>query len=159
MTHPHIASKRGKKLADQLQKNNQPLVIHVISASCGPMICTLDNMNSNWRDKYVRAVVFDSSPVPCDVHTAGAGIAFLLKRNNLKPYLSPLFYPYFFLSGMTDEYRTQHDRKMFGHLSVIPRNSGMLFLYGRNDPVMNYEYLQKFISDQKNLIQTGLLLK
>ena len=75
---------------------------------------------------------------------------FMLKKNNLKPFLSPLFHPYMYICGITDVWRKENDIKMFGNTSVIPRDANILFLHGRNDPVLNNEYVESFVQDIKS---------
>jgi hypothetical protein len=154
MTHPSVGMKHGKNLADQLLKINQPVVLHVISGSFLIMIWALESLNKDWRDEYVKAIVFDSAPVLRDVKCFGGWIAFMLKRDHLNPYLSHLLYPllssYFFsYAGNTDDRIKQDYLNTFGNTSVIPRYARILFLYGKNEPVLNYDYLQKFILDRK----------
>ena len=84
-----------------------------------------------------------------DRYTFGGWLAFALKRNYLKPYVSHLFHPYIYIAGITDDWRKQNHLKMFGTSSVIPRNARILFLYGKNDPVITYGYLAKFVLDTK----------
>ena len=106
-------------------------------------------MNKDWREKYVKAIVCDSCPPMSDVYAFGGWLAFALKRPYLKPYISPLFYPYMYVCGITEEWRHENALKMFGQSSVIPRNASILFLHGKNDPVLNKDYLMKFVSDIK----------
>lgn len=150
LTTPSVGEKRGKILADQVQSINQPVVIHVISGAFWTMIYTLEYMNKDWRDKHVKAIVFDSCPPMSDVHAFGGWMAFMLKKNNLKPFLSPLFHPYMYICGITDVWRKENDLKMFGNTSVIPRDANILFLHGRNDPVLNNEYVESFVQDIKS---------
>ena len=150
LTTPNIGEKRGKDLAKQMQKMNQPLVIHSISGAFWTMIYTLEYMNEDWRDEYVKAIVFDSCPPMSDVHAFGGWMAFMLKRNYLKPYMAPLFYPYMYICGITEEWRKENEKKMFGETSVIPRNANILFLHGKHDPVLNNDYLDRFVSDIRN---------
>jgi hypothetical protein len=154
ITHPSIGMMHGKHLADQLLKINQPVVLHVISGSFYIMIWALESLNKDWRDEYIKAIVFDSAPVLKDVHCLSGWMAFMLKRNHLKPYISHLFYPlissYIFLyAGNTDDRMKQDGLSTFGNTSVIPRYARILFLYGKNEPVLDYDYLQKFILDRK----------
>ena len=102
LTYPIIAVRRGKNLADQLQKINQPLAIHVISGSFWTMIYALEYMEKDWRDKYVRAIVLDSCPLMSNIYTFGGWLSFALKLNYLKPYVSHLFYPYICLLYTSD---------------------------------------------------------
>ena len=50
-------------------------------------------------------------------------------------------------AGITEDWRRENEKKMFGRTSVIPRNANILFLHGKYDPVLNNEYLEKFVSD------------
>ena len=150
LTTPSVGEKRGKLLADQIQSLNKPVVIHVISGAFWTMIYTLEYMNKDWRDKNVKAIVFDSCPPMSDVHAFGGWMAFMLKKNYLKPVLSPLFHPYMIVCGITDAWRKENAAKMFGQTSVIPRSANILFLHGRSDPVLNNEYLASFVQDIKS---------
>ena len=149
LTTPTVASTRAKTLAEKLQNINQPLVIHSISGSFWTMIYMFEYMDKDWREEKVKAIVFDSCPPMSDVYAFGGWMAFRIKRNFLKPYLSFPFYPYMYLCGITDKWRHQNHLKMFGKTSVIPRNASILFMHGRNDPVLNKDYLAKFIKDIK----------
>ena len=150
------AELRGKQLAAKLQTINQPLAIHVISGAFWTMIYTLEYMDKDWRDDHVKAIVFDSCPPMSDVDAFGGWMAFMLKRNYLKPYLSPIFHPYMYICGITEEWRQQNALKMFGETSVIPRNANVLFLHGKNDPVLHRDYMAKFVSDVKTHQSPGL---
>ena len=147
---PNICEKRGKNMAKQMQKRNQPLVIHSISAAFLTMIYTLEYMNKDWKDKYVKAIVFDSCPAMTDAHAFGGWMAFMIRRNYLKPYMAPLSYPYLYICGITEEFRKENEKKMFGETSVIPRNANILFLHGKHDPILNKDYLDLFVSDIRN---------
>ena len=150
LTTPSVGEKRGKMLADQIQSINQPVVIHVISGAFWTMIYTLQYMKKEWRDEYVKAIVFDSCPPMSNVHAFGGWMAFMLKKNYLKPILSPLFHPYMIICGITDAWRQENHLKMFGQTSVIPRNANILFLHGRKDPVLDNNYLESFVQDLKS---------
>ena len=132
LTTPKIIEKRGRLLAKQLEDINQPLVMHVISGSFWTAIDTLQYMNKDWKEQNVKAIVFDSCPPTSDVHAYGGWLAFVLKRNHLKPYLSPLFYPYIWITGVDKQWTNQFSLKIFGNTSVIPRQANVLFLYGKN---------------------------
>ena len=147
LSTPCVGERQGKNLAEKLDAIDQPLVIHVISGAFWTMIYTLEYMNKDWRDQNVKAIVFDSCPLMSYVHAFGGWMAFMLKRNYLKPYLSPLFHPYMSFAGITEDWRRENEKKMFGSTSLIPRNANILFLHGKCDPVLNHDYLEKFVSD------------
>ena len=149
LTTPLIGEKRAPKIAEQLQAINQPMVIHAISGSVWTMFYILQYMDKEWRDKNVKAIVFDSCPPKSDVYAFGGWLAFMLKRNYLRPYLAPLFHPYIWYAGITEEWREENHAKMFGPLSVIPRDANILFIHGKNDPVLDNGYVAEFIADVK----------
>ena len=62
LTTPSVFSKKAKLLAEKLQQMNQPLAIHIISGSFGMAIDMLGYMDKNWRERNVKALVFDSAP-------------------------------------------------------------------------------------------------
>ena len=147
MTRPRLVRERSREFAKMLEAINQPLVLHTISASSFTLFHTLKFMDKEWRDLNVKAIVFDSSPPKSDCHALGAGLAFLLKRNYLKPYLAPLWYPYtYWLPGFQD-WQRELDTYMFGASAVIPRNASMLFIRGKNDNTLDIDYLVDFIAD------------
>ena len=150
LTTRTVASKRGKDLAEKIQRINQPVVLHSISGAFWTMIYMLEYMDKGWRDEHIKAVVFDSCPPESDIYAFGGWLAFAMKRHYLKPYLSHLFYPYMFACGITDKWRQENHLKMFGENAVIPRNASILFVHGRDDPVLNLEYVNKFVSDIRN---------
>lgn len=149
LTTPEVASVRGKTLAKKLQNADKPIVIHTISASFWTVIYMLENMDKSWRDKRVKAIVFDSCPAESDIQAFGGWMSVRLEQTSLKPILSHFFHPFLSFCGITDDWRAQNHMKMFGENSVIPRNASILFIYGLNDPVLNRMYLKSFIDDVK----------
>ena len=147
LTTPDVASERGKALATKLQNANKPIAIHTISASFWTVMYMFENMDKDWREKNVKTIVFDSCPAMSDIDAFGGWMAIRLEQTDLKPFLSPLFQPYMSFCGITEEWRNQNHMKMFGESSVIPRNANILFIYGKDDPVINRIYLSKFIVD------------
>ena len=147
MTTPAVLWKRAKPLAEELQNKNQPVVVHCVSGSFWTMITMFELMDKDWREKYIKAIVFDSTPPYSDIYAFGGWLSFRLKRPHLKPYLSHLFYPYIYLCGITEDWRHENNLKMFGKSSVIPRGSHILFIHCKNDPVLNHDYLKKFMLD------------
>ena len=147
LTTPMVGEKRGRELAEKIQVMDQPVVIHAVSGAFWTMIYMLEYMDKSWRDQHVKAIVFDSCPPESNIYAFGGWMAFMLKRNYLKPYLCHIFHPYMFACGITDKWRQENDLKMFGEHAVIPRKANILFMHGRNDPVLNNEYVNKFVSD------------
>ena len=128
---------------------NQTLVIHTISGSFWTVLHMLQNMDQDWKDTHVKAIVFDSCPLTSDIYAFGGWLAFMLKRHKLKPYISPLFYPYIWYSGITEKKRQNWELLMLGNTSVIPRQADILFLCSENDPVMSFDYYKNFVQDVK----------
>ena len=106
MTRPSVLKEPGREFAEMLQAINQPLVFHTISGSVWALIYTSQFMDKKWREENVKAIVFDSSPPKSDCYAFGGWLAFLLKRNHMKPYLAHLFHPYIWYAGITEEWRT-----------------------------------------------------
>ena len=147
LTKASVVEARSKMFANQIQSVNKPVAMHAISAGFFTMICTLKAMDKDWRDKYVKSIVFDSCPLATDADGLGGSVAFLMKRHYLKPYLSRLFSPYLYLCGITEDRRKEFDLNIFGSTSVIPRSASILFIYDNNDPAINYDYLSRIITD------------
>jgi len=146
LTTPVVALARGKKLAKILQNANQPLVIHTVSASFWTVIYMLEHMQKEWREENVKAIVFDSCPAENDVYSLGGWFTF---NSYLKPYVSPLSDPYNYLSDVTEDWRYENHLKIFGKNSVIPKNANILFIHAEHDPILNKQYLAKFVEDIK----------
>ena len=146
---PDIIDSRAMKFASEIQSLDKPVAIHAISAGFFTMIRTLKAMDKDWRDRNVKSIVFDSCPTDTTADGFAGAISFLLKRDNLKPYIAKLVNPYLYLCGITEERRKEFDLDMFGATSVIPRTSCILFAYDRNDPVINYDYLNSVVVDLK----------
>jgi len=147
LTKPSIGETRCRMLAEDLQCIREPIVIHAISGSVWTAINILFYANKEWRDKYVKAIVFDSCPPKMDIYAFGGWFAFLLKKNYMKPYLAHLFHPYVWYAGITKEVKQRLAAKMFGPTSVIPRSANLLFIHGDSDPVLDNDYLAEFIAD------------
>ena len=144
LTTPVVSSARGKKLDQNLQTANQPLVVHTVSASFWTVIYMLEHMDKDWREENVKAIVFDSCPAMNDVYSVGGWLTF---NSYLKPYVSPLFDPYVYLKEVTEDWRYENHLKIFGKNSVIPKNANILFLHAEHDPILNKKYLSKFVDD------------
>lgn len=149
LTTPEVAAVRGKALAIKLQNDNQPIVIHTISASFWTVMYMLENFDKDWREEKIKAIVFDSCPAMSDIEAFGGWMAVRMEQTSLKPFLSPLFHPFLSFCGITDEWRIENHTKMFGENAVIPRNANILFIYSKDDPVLDKMYIQSFIQDIK----------
>ena len=63
---------------------------------------------------------------------------------------------FLFFGRLKAVFRGKNALKMFGETSVIPRNANVLFLHGKNDPVLHRDYMAKFVSDVKTHQSPGL---
>ena len=149
LTKASVVEARSEKFASKIQSMNKSVAMHAISAGFFTMICTLKAMDKDWRDKYVKSIVFDSCPLVTDADCLAGSFAFLLKRHYLKPYFARLLSPYVYIGGLTEDRRREFDYNVFGSTSVIPRSASILFLYDKYDPVINYDHLNKIIADMK----------
>ena len=147
LTTPEVASVRGKTLATKLQTANQPIVVHTISASFWTVIYMLEHLDKSWREDKVKAIVFDSCPAMSDLEAFEGWLSVRLEQTSLNSFLAPLFNPFLSFCGVTDDWRTENHKKMFGEDSVIPRNANILFIYGKDDPVLNRMYINSFVED------------
>jgi len=147
LTTPEVASARGKTLAKRLQTANQPIVVHTISASFWTVIYMLEHLDKSWREEKVKAIVFDSCPAMSDAEAFEGWLTVRLEQTSLNSFLAPLFNPFLSFCGVTDDWRKENHKKMFGEDSVIPRNANILFIYGKDDPVLNRMYINSFVED------------
>ena len=147
LTTPSGFQERGAALAVQLQERDQLTVIHSISGSFWTMVYMLDNLDPEWRDANIKAIVYDSCPPRSDVLAFGGWLSFALKCPWIKRYVAPLFHPYRWYAGITCEWEAENHAKMFGGSAVLPRSAHSLFMHGRNDPVLDVDYLETFIED------------
>eukprot|EP00946_MAST-07B_sp_MAST-7B-sp1_P002848 g2848.t1 len=148
LTTPVTAQRRGAEIAKEvLAQGDRPICLHAISGSVWTMIYMLDALPKEWRDRHVRAIFFDSCPPMSDTLAFGGFVEFFFKRKGLRELSAPLFQPYRALCGIDAEWEAANRRRMFGEEAVIPRGAHCLFMHGRNDPVLNPEYLTEFIED------------
>jgi hypothetical protein len=105
-------------------------------------------MDRDWRDERVKAIMFDSSPPKSDIHAFGGWLSFATKQPWAKQ-LSFMFYPYRMYQGINDKWEAENHARMFGAEAVIPRGAHCLVMRGRNDPVLDAEYVDDFIADLK----------
>ena len=147
LTTPEVASARGKTLALKLQAANVPIVVHTISASFWTVIYMLEHLDKSWKEENVKAIVFDSCPAMSDLEAFEGWLTVRLEQTSLNSFLAPLFQPFLSFCGVTDDWRKENHKKMFGEDSVIPRNANILVIYGKDDPVLNRMYISSFVED------------
>jgi hypothetical protein len=147
LTTPKEAETRGPTLAKELMRRDEPCVVHAISGSFWTMLYMFQNLDSEWKDKNIKAIVFDSCPPMSNKEAFAGWASFAMKQPNIRSLVAPLFIPYMAYCGITDEWRQENHLKMFGPNAVIPRGAHCLFMRGKNDPVLNPEYVSSFIAD------------
>ena len=157
LTTPRTSERRGRALAlEVLAQGDRPICLHAISGSVWTMIYMLEALPAAWRDRYVRAIFFDSCPPMSDTLAFGGFVEFFFKRKGLRELSAPFFQPYRALCGIDAEWEAANHRRMFGESAVIPRGAHCLFMHGRNDPVLNNDYIQKFIRDIRQHRESGV---
>ena len=107
----------------------------------------LDALDPAFRDERIKAIVYDSCPPMSDTLAFGGWLSFFLKRPWIKPYVAPLFQPYRSICGINDAWEAENRARMFGPDAVLPRGAHSLFMHGRNDPVLNHDYVKSFVED------------
>ena len=188
---PKVACDRGPELAARVQEADQPVVIHTVSGSFWTAIFVLAHLEPDWRERNVRAIMFDSCPPKSDVYAFGGWLSWLLQAKSglparlSKPLVSHLFHPVLPYFGIGAEWRGQNDAWMFGSETrgrdaralpprageslaecrtlaeaaesvasaepddetsgcVVPKGAACLFVRGRNDPVLEPQYIDAY---------------
>lgn len=163
LTTPSTAARRGYELAEKVVALDQHVVCHFISGSFWTGLYMLDSLDQvgghGWRDKNVKAICFDSCPPKSDTSAFGGFVAFRFKNPKLKQMTAPLFEPYRAICGINTTWEAENHAKMFGHSSVIPRGAHQLHIRGKNDPVLDSEYLQMFLNDCRANCIDGVSIK
>ena len=78
------------------------------------------HLEPTWREKNVKAIMFDSCPPKSDVHAFGGWLSWLLQAKTglpsrlSKPVVSHLFHPIRPYFGIGSTWTTQNDAWMFG---------------------------------------------
>lgn len=150
---PSVGWERGPRLAAQLQAVDAPCSLHLVSGSFWTGIFTLAHLDPGWRSENVKAVVFDSCPPKSDVYAFGGWLSWMVEAKTgldcrvAKPLLSQLFHPVRLAAGINAQWTAQNDKWCFGSgaapgdACVVPRSAACLFVRGRNDPVLEPEYV------------------
>ena len=119
------------------------------------MIYTFHHLDPAWKNERVKAIAFDSCPPKSDIYAFGGWLSFASKTPMIKPYFSWIFHPYRMYCGIHAEWEEENQNRMFGDTSVLPRGAHCLFMRGRNDPVLDEDYVTNFIEDVKLHAQPG----
>lgn len=122
---------------------NKPLAMHSISGSFWTLLYILEFMPPAWREEYVKTIVFDSSPPKSDVYAFGGWFCYAMKLNPKlwKPLVSQLFHPYRLYSGINSKWEAENANRM---KTCIPKSAHILFMHGRNDPVLDTQYISEY---------------
>ena len=122
----------------------EDIVIHSISGSFWMSLYLLDAMPADMHAR-VRALAFDSCPPRSDIYAFGGYASWALNKPHLKNYLAQLFRPVRWYQGIDDAWEEMNRRRMFEpDECVVPKNASVLFMHGRNDPVLDLDYVHDF---------------
>jgi alpha-beta hydrolase superfamily lysophospholipase len=146
LTTPTIAEARGAAIAANILENDGPIVMHAVSGSFWTALYTLEALPRDWRERNVRALVFDSCPPKSDALAFGGWAAFALRRPWLKPWIAPLFEPYRWLCGINEAWEAENARRMDprDERCVLPEGASVLVFHGTRDPVLDNAYVHAF---------------
>jgi hypothetical protein len=150
LTTPSTGEIRGRAIAEQIVGLNQETVCHFISGSFWTglyMFKHMDLINPGWKDKHVKGIVFDSCPPKSDTLAFGGFVAFRFNNPALQTLTAPLSEPYRMLCGINSQWEAENERRMFGEGALIPRGAHQLHIHGKTDPVLNPDYLKRFVRD------------
>ena len=94
---PKVAWQRGPALAAKLQAADKPTVVHFVSGSFWTGMFMLAHLEPSFREKRIRAIMFDSCPPKSDVYAFGGWLSWLIQAKTklpsrlTKPIVSQLF--------------------------------------------------------------------
>ena len=112
---PNIGWQRGPELAARVQEANVPTVIHTVSGSFWTAMFMLAHLDPAWREKNIKAIMFDSCPPKSDVYAFGGWLSWLLQAKAgvparlSKPVVSQLFHPVRPYFGIDEAWTAQND--------------------------------------------------
>jgi hypothetical protein len=151
---PTFAHTACPQLARDLEEMDKPLVVHAVSGSFWIMTYMLAHMTPEWRERRVRAIMFDSCPPKPDHAAFGGFFAWYLQvklgvpARLSKPVVSRLCQPFIGLlseGAIDQDWLAQNDRWMWDEQEcAIPRAAALLFIRGRNDTVLDAEHVDAF---------------
>ena len=146
-----LAGQRGLELAQRIQEADEDVVIHTVSGSFWTAIFTLAAMDPAWRERRVRAIMFDSCPPESNVYAFGGWLSWFLQAKTglpagvSKPIVSHLFHPIRPAFGIDATWTAANHSRMFDEEGcVVPKSAACLFVRGRNDPVLNSSYVDSY---------------
>ena len=64
LVSPAVAWRRGPELAARIEERDAPVVIHTVSGAFWTAMFVLAHLSPEWRERNVRAIMFDSNPKP-----------------------------------------------------------------------------------------------
>lgn len=126
---------------------DKPIAVHAVSGAFWTVMFVLAHTDKQWRKKNVRAIMFDSCPPKPDERAFAGWMAWFLRvklglpPRLTKPILAPCFLPVLPIAGINAEWNAQNDKWVRGDGCVIPRSTACLFVRGRNDPVLEAEFV------------------
>ena len=82
---PKVAWQRGPALAAKLQEADKPTVVHFVSGSFWTGMFMLAHLEPSFREKRIRAIMFDSCPPKCDVYAFGGWLSWLIQAKTKLP--------------------------------------------------------------------------
>eukprot|EP00051_Salpingoeca_urceolata_P032547 m.16255 g.16255 ORF g.16255 m.16255 type:complete len:368 (+) comp5196_c0_seq1:243-1346(+) len=146
LTTPATASVRGRRFATEIIERDQDFALHLISGSFWTALITLEQIglqDPTFLERRLKAIVFDSCPPKSDIFAFGGWFcyAFKLDPKTWQPIVSQFFRPYRWARGITAQFEHENDVRM---KTVIPKGVHTLFMHGRNDPVLDTEYVTEY---------------
>ena len=145
--------KQGKEIAKQLQCEDKDTIIHSISGSFWLVFSMLSHMDPTWRNTKIKSIIFDSCPIKADIHAFGGWLGWYVEKKTginskyTKRIASQLFHPFFppfSCTGIDQEWKDTHQDLMFDNC-VIPKSTQCLFIHTPEDPVIDPDYLFRYI--------------
>lgn len=103
------AGRRGAELAQRIQEEDSDIVIHTVSGSFWTAMFALAAMEPAWRERRVKAIMFDSCPPESNVYAFGGWLSWFLQAKTglpwaySKPLVSHLFHPVRPAFGINEE--------------------------------------------------------
>ena len=204
---PKEALRRAPELAARLQEADAHTVIHTVSGSFWTAMFMLAHLEPSWRERKIRAIMFDSCPPKSDIYAFGGWLSWLIQAKTgvsariAKPLVSQLFHPVRPYFGIDASWTAQNDAWMYGDEArgrsarklaelvgetssechslaeaaatraattkfpdstaaddgcVVPRGAACLFVRGRNDPVLEPQYVDAFYAHLKARSTAGV---
>jgi hypothetical protein len=126
------------------QAKDQPMLFHCVSGSFWISLYVMEYLGQAYREEHLRAIAFDSCPPRAGTAAFAGWASFALQRPWVKNVLGPAFLPFLAYQGITPEWQQENHNRMFGSACVIPANAHLCLMHGRNDPVLELDYVREF---------------